>query len=59
MQLTCNLLCNYLFCSSLQHGANLEERDQNQFTALMLAIQATHLESAQLLLEYGADPNVQ
>jgi ankyrin repeat protein len=51
-----------LICISIwfdiQHGALLEERDQDQFTALMLAIQATHGESAQLLLEYGANPNV-
>lgn len=43
---------------ALQHGALIEERDHDQFTALMLAIQATHGESAQLLLDYGANPNV-
>ena len=42
----------------MQHGASLEERDNDQFTALMLAIQATHCESAQLLLDHGADPDV-
>jgi ankyrin repeat protein len=58
-----NSFCVFqLICISIwfdiQHGALLEERDQDQFTALMLAIQATHGESAQLLLEYGANPNV-
>lgn len=56
---TCTVLFIFSFRSpSRQHGASLEERDQEQFTALMLAIQATHCESAQLLIDYGADPNV-
>ena len=51
------LFINFLIIF-LQHGASLEYRDQDDFTALMVAIAATHCDSANILLEYGADPNV-
>ena len=40
-------------------GANLNERDQDGFTALHHAARNGHLYAVQLLLDLGANPKVQ
>ncbi|HZW61589.1 MAG TPA: ankyrin repeat domain-containing protein [Candidatus Babeliales bacterium] len=41
----------------LEHGADINAKDANGYTALMHAITEDDIESAHLLLEYGADIN--
>jgi len=43
--------------SALAAGAHVESRDSHGRSALLLAVLADDIQTAQLLVEYGADPN--
>lgn len=43
--------------SALAAGANIEARDPHGRSALLLAVLADDIQTAQLLIEHGADPN--
>jgi ankyrin repeat protein len=43
----------------LKEGADINAQDARGRTALLAAVEGNHLESAQVLIEAGADVNVQ
>ena len=43
----------------LQHGANVDARDKNQYTPLHFAAQYGQIEVAKLLLDYGANKDLE